>query len=790
MTGESWIDGSKAVAEFGLTWLGQSSALLALGLVAGRLLRGSGPAVQSVAYRTTLVAVFVCPVASTILARAGLGGFTLPRPAEKTEAPIPGPAPAVVAVGPDRAPIGLDEPTRWGRGVAEESPAVAAPLPTVAQPSKVDWLAAAILAGLAVWALGTLALGFRLAVGLRTMARLRVSAIPAGSEAEVICVELARRMKLAAPEVLRAPFLESPCVVGLRRPAILLPDDPGPTLRDTFVHELAHLARRDVWWNLIRQIASAVLWFQPLLWVVSRRIEVTAEEVCDDYVVQFGGDRASYAGLLLELAGRALPPSASTAVGMVSLRSLLSRRIVRILDSSRSLSTQAGTRSLLLMLLAGLAGTVGAGLLGVGGPRTAAAGPEDEKAPAGVRTRTVTGRVVDLDGRPVAGANVTVARFRRAGIGHYGWDMDRKGLERTLADADGRFTLGFEDLDPAAFETPTHQAVIGARVMVVATTEGGGPGWAALPKSAGNDKPLTLTVARDDAPIDGRLIDLEGRPVAGATVKVVLLYRPEGPGAIDRWRATLARDFAGKERPRSDYFPIANERALPGSEPALPAPVTSDAAGRFRIEGLGRDRLATLEVTGPASAFRRFEVVTRPMPAIVGRPLSDPGVVDSTYHGSNPTLVVDPSRPVEGVVRDLDSKKPIPYATITAEKQAGGQLPHHRPDHDHHRRRRPLPPGRPAQGQRQPDWRLSARRPALFRDRRARRPRWARPRPGAVRRRVEARDLDQRPGDGRQDRCPRPRRDPLRAVFLQRERPRLRQLPGRSVVDPGSRRAE
>ena len=33
------------------------------------------------------------------------------------------------------------------------------------------------------------------------------------------------------------------------------------------------------------------MWVQPLLWVLSRRIEVTAEEVCDDFVVAFGADR-------------------------------------------------------------------------------------------------------------------------------------------------------------------------------------------------------------------------------------------------------------------------------------------------------------------------------------------------------------------------------------------------------------------------------------------------------------------------------------------------------------------
>ena len=38
--------------------------------------------------------------------------------------------------------------------------------------------------------------------------------------------------------------------------------------------------------------STAAFWVKPLLWVLSRRLEVVAEEVCDDYVVHFGADRA------------------------------------------------------------------------------------------------------------------------------------------------------------------------------------------------------------------------------------------------------------------------------------------------------------------------------------------------------------------------------------------------------------------------------------------------------------------------------------------------------------------
>ena len=122
---------------------------------------------------------------------------------------------------------------------------------------------------LAIWLLGSAALGLRLLLGEWRMRKLRASAVAADPDAVVLCQQIAERMRVSAPEVLRSPFLFSPCLDGLRRPVILLPDDVSDNLRETFVHELAHLVRHDGVWNLLRRLATAALWVQPLLWVLS-----------------------------------------------------------------------------------------------------------------------------------------------------------------------------------------------------------------------------------------------------------------------------------------------------------------------------------------------------------------------------------------------------------------------------------------------------------------------------------------------------------------------------------------
>ncbi|MHB1558389.1 MAG: M56 family metallopeptidase [Isosphaeraceae bacterium] len=706
MTWQAITAGSSAPAALLLTWLVQSSVLLAIGLILGRASRRWGPAVQSAVYRTTLVAVLLCPIASFAMAAMGFGGLMLRLPElAATEGTPPAAAGRVASIMPASVPLSAAaqiepqaaNPTDEIPGPARQrilaaSMPSASVIPTTAGPPReierpastpaaaMPWIGLVARLGLALiglWVVGSLTLLIRLAVGQSRMARLRLGAVPADLEAETLCKTLAHQMRLDPPSVLRSPFLSSPCLDGLRRPAILLPEEAEANLRETFIHELAHLSRRDGLWNLLRRLASALFWFQPLLWVLSRRIEESAEEVCDDFVVAFGADRTQYAGHLLELAGRTLPPLAPSGVGMISLPSMLGRRIRRILDSSRQLSTRAGRRAVAATLIAGLAGTILAGLVGVGTAARAVQGDQkdDEKAAAAANPKVVRGQVVAPDGKPVAGARVVDLEYLaptttidtnnfRMGSGHWPWT--RRELDRGVTDAYGRYQLSIRPCPPDA-SLDENARKNWNMPLVVAQAPGFGPAWWDGSRDLPADKPLRLV--RDDVPIEGRVIDLEGRPVAGATVQVRRLVAPQDMPEFEKWLAAM-RPKSGGNRPE---YPGWSFLELTAGTPALWPPVHTDADGRFRLTGIGRDRIATLDVTGDAIAFQQIQVITRDLGAtpIKGERASGTSLVDPDYHGARFTMIAQPGQAIEGTVRDARTKAPIAGVTVAVQTLAG-----------------------------------------------------------------------------------------------------------------------
>lgn len=110
------------------------------------------------------------------------------------------------------------------------------------------------------------------------------------------------------PRLFRVSGLKSPCLVGIVRPAILLPRElPAEALSWALAHELTHLKHRDTWYMLLMTLARCVHWFNPLVWLMVRTARRDMELCCDYDLLNGQGEEARRAygrAILDQIAGR------------------------------------------------------------------------------------------------------------------------------------------------------------------------------------------------------------------------------------------------------------------------------------------------------------------------------------------------------------------------------------------------------------------------------------------------------------------------------------------------------
>ena len=155
-----------------------------------------------------------------------------------------------------------------------------------------------------IWLIGTAVLLFHLFMSIH---RVRKMIAPYETVSDPLLDKLRREFGIKRPVRLMLGTTGTvPFITGIFRPTIVLPPQAQnwneSERRAVLTHELAHVARGDLFWQLITQIVCAVYWFHPLVWFAAYRIWVERESACDDTVVLRGEKPSMYADLLLELA--------------------------------------------------------------------------------------------------------------------------------------------------------------------------------------------------------------------------------------------------------------------------------------------------------------------------------------------------------------------------------------------------------------------------------------------------------------------------------------------------------
>jgi beta-lactamase regulating signal transducer with metallopeptidase domain len=201
--------------------------------------------------------------------------------------------------------------------------------------------------------------------------RLLRFARPAPSEVQNQVQQLARRLGLKRCPVLHLlPGAVSPMIwtIGsaprLLFPARLLERLDRDQRAALFVHELAHLARRDHWVRILELIVLGLYWWHPVVWWARRELHEAEEQCCDAWVVwALSGQSRAYALALLHTVdffshARPTLPLAASGIGQVPH---LRRRLTMIMQerTPRSLTRAGGVAVLALGLLLPLTPVLG-----------------------------------------------------------------------------------------------------------------------------------------------------------------------------------------------------------------------------------------------------------------------------------------------------------------------------------------------------------------------------------------------------------------------------------------------
>jgi RNA polymerase sigma factor (sigma-70 family) len=267
--------------------------------------------------------------------------------------------------------------------------------------------------------------------------------------------------------------------------------------------------------------------------------------------------------------------------------------------------------------------------------------PEGTRPAAAEPQVVVTGRVLDAQGRPVAGAEVGVLAqspypykvtfhwhsygpaappFPAGASPHSNKDqplnfnrLPEHLLARAKTDGEGRYRLTF---GRAALK---EQASSPPRLTVVGAGPGHALGWEGV-EAKGDRVEADLRLPAEE-PVRGRLFDLQGQPAAGVQVHIV----------------RVARVADGR---LSGVQFIEQVGALP----FWPAPATTDDQGRFTLRGLNRQLAVTARVHSDRFALHDLRL--------------------GAGQKEEATAALVPPRFIEGRVVQEDTRRPVPNLVV------------------------------------------------------------------------------------------------------------------------------
>ena len=181
----------------------------------------------------------------------------------------------------------------------------------------------------------------RVRLSMRIGPREPLNGSPLDAHVAVLCraAGVRRPIRLTAAEGLASPIALGRSEICIPR-AVLTDLDPAQQ-RSVLAHELAHLTRLDPLWLTAACIIERAFFFQPLNRLARRRMQETAEYLCDDWAVGTTGSGLTMAKSLVKVAEwMQVAPLPLPLSGMAETPSQLVARVKRLVDNREPLQAR------------------------------------------------------------------------------------------------------------------------------------------------------------------------------------------------------------------------------------------------------------------------------------------------------------------------------------------------------------------------------------------------------------------------------------------------------------------
>lgn len=160
--------------------------------------------------------------------------------------------------------------------------------------------------------------------------------------------------------------LSSPCVIGIHKPALLIPEDfyneaSEADMTKMIDHEIAHIKNNDLISMLISKASQFLFWWNPIVYQNRKELSLAVEQIADEEAAKTSGSRREYAKWLVTYLDQCCceTPASRSLISTVNLfrsKSELVERTRYILRPSSATSRLKNYIILAVIILAIMAG--------------------------------------------------------------------------------------------------------------------------------------------------------------------------------------------------------------------------------------------------------------------------------------------------------------------------------------------------------------------------------------------------------------------------------------------------